>query len=445
MGTMLEQDFASGVFGEGTPPCLSLYQPTARHHPDNQQDPIRFGNLVKDLERSLLKQVSPDEAASLLEPFRELERDHDFWQHTLDGLAVLGARDQFHVYRLQQDVAPMAIVADSFHTKPLLRIRQSADRFQILALNRKSIRLFEGTQQDVDEVELANDVPATIEEALGSELTEPHLTVASYGSVSGAMAPATVTARGAGGAHSAMHHGHGGRKSQLEIDDERFFRAVDRAVLEHHSKVSHLPLILAALPEHQALFRSLSHNTFLLDEGLEVNPEALPSKEEFRRRARAVMEPRYKARTAALADKFQSARANGLGDESVHLVARAAVAGRVKSVMLEARREIPGRIDQETGAITRGQLDNPRIDDVLDDLAALVAGMGGDVVVVRQEEMPTSTGVAAIYRFGADGQPPSPLEEQTVDELYARAKKLRITGRSTMRKAELIEAIQAAS
>ncbi len=32
------------------PPCLSLYQATHRHRPDNQQDPIRFRNLVKELE-----------------------------------------------------------------------------------------------------------------------------------------------------------------------------------------------------------------------------------------------------------------------------------------------------------------------------------------------------------------------------------------------------------
>ena len=35
------------------PPCLSLYQPTHRRHPENQQDPIRFRNLVKELEASL--------------------------------------------------------------------------------------------------------------------------------------------------------------------------------------------------------------------------------------------------------------------------------------------------------------------------------------------------------------------------------------------------------
>ena len=35
------------------PPCLSLYQPTHRAHPQREQDPIRFRNLVKSLEESL--------------------------------------------------------------------------------------------------------------------------------------------------------------------------------------------------------------------------------------------------------------------------------------------------------------------------------------------------------------------------------------------------------
>lgn len=444
MATTLEQDLASGVFDDGDAPCLSLFQPTARHHPDNQQDPIRFGNLVKEMEHSLLQQLSPDEAAALLKPFHDLANDREFWQHSLDGLAVLGSRGQFHVYRLQRSVGPSAIVADSFHTKPLVRIQQSADRFQVLALGRDAIRLFEGTRDAVDEIELADGMPSTMEGELGSELTEPHSTVASYGNVSGARVPSTGTVRGVGGVYSAMHHGHGGRAPQVEIDDERYFRAVDKAVLQQHSQVSQLPLILAALPEHQGLFRSLSHNRFLVDEGIDVNPDALPSMDELRRRAWAVMEPEYTARIAALADAYGSARAKELGDENLHLVARAAAQGRVKTLMLEARREIPGRIDVDTGAVSHRQPDDPRIDDVLDDLGALVAGMGGEVVVVQKEQMPTTTGVAAVYRFGAELPVLDRLEEQTVDELYARAKAMKIKGRSSMRKAELLDAIQAA-
>ncbi|MFN2323765.1 MAG: hypothetical protein ABR510_12510, partial [Trueperaceae bacterium] len=87
---ILDEDFAAGIFDAGEAPCLSLYQPTNRHHPDNKQDPIRFGNLVKELEESLLQRLPKDEAQLLLEPFLTMADDRDFWNHTLDGLAVLG-------------------------------------------------------------------------------------------------------------------------------------------------------------------------------------------------------------------------------------------------------------------------------------------------------------------------------------------------------------------
>lgn len=50
---------------------------------------------------------------------------------------------------------------------------------------------------------------------------------------------------------------------------------MDRAITEYHSKPSALPLILAALPEHHAMFRTVSHNTLLPADGIEVNPEVL--------------------------------------------------------------------------------------------------------------------------------------------------------------------------
>jgi hypothetical protein len=122
----LDNDFAAGLLENCDPPCLSLYQPTHRHYPDNQQDPIRFRNLVKALEESLLKQFRKDEIWPLLKPLLALTNNFDFWNHSLDGLAVLSARGMFRVYKLQRPIAELAVVADSFHTKPLMRIRQSA-------------------------------------------------------------------------------------------------------------------------------------------------------------------------------------------------------------------------------------------------------------------------------------------------------------------------------
>ena len=364
------------------PPCISIYQPTYRGHPENKQDPIRFRNLVKTVEESLRQKYPTREVQPLLEPFEALAIDRGFWNHTLDGLAVLGASGTFLVYRLQRPVAELAVVADSFHTKPLMRIRQSADRYQVLGLSLTEIKLFEGNRDALDEIELAEGVPRTIDEALGEELTDPHQTVASYGGVRG----------------PAMKHGHGAKSDEADIDAERFFHVIDRAVLEHHSRTSDLPLLLAALPQHHHLFRKVSHNPFLMTEGIDAHPDSLPI-DELRDRAWGVVEPYYRARLAQLVEAFSETKSVGLGADEPAQVAEAAVAGRVETLLIEAERQIPGRIDAATGALELGELTHPKVDDILDDLGALVMDAGGRVVVVPAEQMPTPTGVAAIYRY----------------------------------------------
>lgn len=381
----LTSDFGSGILDRCDPPCLSLYQPTHRHHPGNQQDPIRFGNLVKVLEESLLQKYSKNEIRPLLEPFLALAGSREFWNHTHDGLAVLGAKGLFRVYKLSRPVTELAVVADSFHSKPLMRILQSADRYQVLGLNRNEIRLFEGDRDALDEIEPGHGVPRTISEALGNELTEPHQTVASYG--------------GTGGGHSPMHHGHGGKGPEIDSDAERYFRAVDRAVLEQHSQPSGLPLILAALPEHQNLFHEVSHNPFLMAESVDIHPDALPSIDDLRQRAWQLMEPRYLARLAALVEEFGQAKSQGLGDDKLGEVAKAVVGGRVATLLIEATREVPGRVDDATGDIEIDNLTHPEVGDVLDDLGTLALERGGQVVIVPTQQMPTKTGIAAIYRY----------------------------------------------
>ena len=149
---LLVNDYKSGLLEAAQPPCLSLYQPTHRTYPDKQQDPIRFRNLLRELEESLRREYATRDVRPLLEPFERLAEDTDFWRtRTLDGLAVLGAPDLFRVYRLQRAVPELAVVADSFHLKPLVRLLQSADSYYVLGLDRQQIRLFEGNRDRLDE------------------------------------------------------------------------------------------------------------------------------------------------------------------------------------------------------------------------------------------------------------------------------------------------------
>src|SRR4030042_4993805 len=123
--TLLTRELIQELLSVNRPPCLSLYMSTHRSHPDNIQDPIRFKNLVKQLEKSLLKQYSAIGVKELLEPFKTLGSNSEFWNHTLDGLAVLSATELFKVIRLPIVVEDQVVVADSLHTKPLLQYLQS--------------------------------------------------------------------------------------------------------------------------------------------------------------------------------------------------------------------------------------------------------------------------------------------------------------------------------
>lgn len=130
-----------------------MYQPTHLQHPENLQDPIRFRTLVKSLETGLRKEYPSHNIDALLKPFEALAEDSAFWNHTARGLAVFAADGFFRTYKLLRPVVELASVADNFHTKPLLRIVQSADSYQILSLNRRTFSIYEGNRDPLYEVQ----------------------------------------------------------------------------------------------------------------------------------------------------------------------------------------------------------------------------------------------------------------------------------------------------
>jgi hypothetical protein len=246
------------LIGHHESPCISLYQPTHRHHPDNQQDPIRFKNLTKRIEESLRQKFPTRETRELLAPFHDLAADEMFWNHTWDGLAMFAGPGVLRLFRVQRRLPELVVVAESFHVKPLLRYVQSADRYHVLALNRDHAAVWLGNRYALDTETLPADFPARLDQVMTNERAAPGTSIAS--SNAGVGSPKIV-------------HGHEDGKQDVEA--EKFFRAVDRAVVQYFTKPSGLPVVLVALPEHQALFRRISQNSKLLAEGIKVNPQAL--------------------------------------------------------------------------------------------------------------------------------------------------------------------------
>lgn len=356
-------------------PCVSVYQPTHRMHPDNAQDPIRFRNLVKQVEESLARAYRGRETRAVLGKLNDLAGDARFWNHTLDGVAVLASESRFDVFTVARTFPERVVVADSFHVKPLLRHVQSADRFRVLALSREKAVLFEGNRYGLDP-HAVEGFPVTLTELLGEEKTEPHRDKHS-----------------AGPGGQPVGHGQGSRKDEIDTDTERFFRGVAARLPGNGG-----PLVLAALAEHHAPFRAVCRHPDLLAGAVAGDPFAL-STADLRAKAWAAVEPAYLARLAKMSEDFGTAASRQQATADLSDAARAAVAGRVATLLIDADQVQPGTIDPATGAVKTGDLADPSVDDKLDDLAELVLKTGGDVVVVPGDRMPTKTGLAAVYRY----------------------------------------------
>lgn len=370
---------------------LSLYMPMARSFPDQEQNPVRYRNLLRKLrERADAHGDAVDPA--LLEPFEALVHDDDLWRSPRNGLAVISSDGFFKVFSLHQTVEEDVCIDQQPYLKPLLQISQSAGSYQVLCVTRDAVRLFKGDQNVLDEVELHPEVPRSLEQALGTELTDKNQTGNPHG-----------FSRAADRTSGAARHeaGGGGKQEEIDIDRERYFRAIDKAIVEHHSR-SGLPLILAALPRNQAAYRAISHNPLLLEEGVSLDPGLLDAAA-LRGHAAEIITRRHNLWLDSVLERYGAAQGKSLASTDIGEIGEAVFAGRVSVLMVQSDGSLPGVVDPESGAVTLQDqdagADTAAASDVLDQLIPRASRNGAEVVVLPAGLLPEQAAAAAVFRF----------------------------------------------
>ena len=379
----LDGGLLTNLLNDPQRPCVSIYMNTHEAGQQTRENPIRYKALLQEAHEELAR-ADRKLAEQLVGPAMSVVDDYEFWQHQLRALAVFVDRNKAQFVRLPRPVGrDLAAVADSFHVKPLVRQLHAPDRYQLLAITQKSVALYEGDRDHLDLVPLSPDVPRSLVEAIGGEV-RGNLNVSHYGGL----------------AHSGMFHGHHDNRDDRDMDLERYFRVIDRAIYDHHGKNSDLPLFLAADVDYHDRFRKVSHHPRLQAEGVRLNPEAVEvDAARLKQEMNKLIIPAMHARTREVFEHFGNAKAAGQGSDSLPAVAEAAAAGRVRTLIVNADQRVGGRIDPTTGAFTPADEADPRVDDALDDLAEMTLRTGGTVLIVPGDVHPTRTGVAAIFRY----------------------------------------------
>lgn len=375
--------FPNAFFNDKDAPMVSIYQETSRHLTDNKRDSLVFKNLVKSVEASLMKSHSKADIKPLMTMFTNIENESTFWSKTKEGIAIFATLDDCIIYNFNSKTETFAVVADSFHIKPLIEYHQLEKSYQFLDVDGQSFQILEGNQHHIKTIELDESLSTTMDEMLGKLHTDGYLTHGTYGGA---------------GSTKATYHGHGGKKDEVDIDLERFFRRVDKLVYDNVSKISKMPMILLSPEPHHALFFKSANNSFLEEKAIDGTYESMGS-DKLMAAIESYAKIEFDNKVDSLVEKFNQSKSNEESSDQLTEIVRAALSGRVETILLEKNKIIAGKIDRINKKIITKVLSDPATDDILDDLAQLVIEMGGDVLILDRKKMPTKQGAAAIYRY----------------------------------------------
>jgi hypothetical protein len=372
--------------------CASIYVPTFRSPPETKQNFPRLRNLLREAHTSLKTLAENDDAAKSLaadvEHFSK-QVNAEFLAGPLDGVVLFFSPDSARAFKLAAAFDERVAVGEQFVVSPLLDYLQGDGRYFVLAVSRKEVRLLEGNKRRLEKLEL-NELPKDLEEALNIDeyvrSTQFH----------------TESPGGRAGIDSGggIFHGHGGwdqgdKKNELAL----FFQRIDAALKARFTDES-VPLLFAGVEYLFPIFQEAVHYRGLVDQPITGNPEGW-NEQTLHEKAWPVVQARFDANRKTAIEQFGSLRAAGQASDQLDEALEAALAGRV-GTLLVARRSITSSLgsmvatDDASKAVDRSSAaaDNP-----IENAAAYTLINSGAVYMADDDEMPTPSPVAALYRY----------------------------------------------
>ena len=346
--------------------CLSMFLPDQRP------------GASTGTHRSVLRQLTREAQATIsgagewLEPLNALAEDEKLGVGG-PGLAVFCSALGVECYRAPDIKKAELVVASHFHLTPLLPLASTPRDLFILGISRKRMRLCRYASGAVTEVGWPEGVPVSLDAAEGGRLdsTGNH---ASTG-----VSPSAMLSVQFGSPNRPDHEGAGHHMTH-------FFRMVDARLAPILGKA---PLLLGGVAEEIAAYRRAAKYHPLLPEEISGSMERMTTSEI------AVL-----AHAAALAQYFaESAKAlaacHAIKDPLKKLndpltIVRPASAGRVHRLCVREGAVFAGQMSGELDLAKRDS------EDLINAAAAETLRTGGEVFVVRANQMPDELAIAAL-------------------------------------------------
>lgn len=371
-------------------PCVSIYMPTHVRGAEIQQDPIRLKNMLRQAVERLKSNwdMAEEDAEAMLQSGSVLLENEEFWRNQGHALALFFTPDTMYMHQLPMRIDEKLIVSNRFHLKPLLPLLSGDGTFYVLALSQNAVRLLQATRYSVREVELPEEVPTSLDEAMRFDDFEREGQMRTR---SGQAAPTSPK--------SGVGYGTGAAADDDKVLILRFFQQLSKGVTDILNE-GNAPLILAGVTYLRPIYEEANDYTHLIeDKGVDGNPENV-SNEDLREQAWAIIEPIFAQEQQDVRDEYMKAQDMEQAGNTIESVVPAAHYGRVSALFVALGQRQWGSFDADSNEVIQHDEKEPDDTDLVD-LAAVQSYLnGGRVYAVEPAQMPGGAQkVAAVYRY----------------------------------------------
>lgn len=348
--------------------CVSIYVPTSPVSQENEVARLELRNAADAAAGQLSEAgLSRPDIEAIVGHVEALTSDARFWTYLSHSLAVFLTREDVVTFRLPNELTATVQVSDRFHIKPLLRAVTFPHTALVLALSQKAARLIEITADSPPVVVEVPDMPASLEDAVGS-LDDPH--------------------------RSSFDRPSSGDAKRVRLT--HYARIVDQAVRPLLGG-GERPLILAAAEPLASIYRSVSSTTSLASQGLDGNPDDVEVTE-LASAARLVLDGIYADEIAQVREDLSENYPRDRVAYDTAEIARAVTFGAVETLLVDIDNQEAGLLDEADGGLTFAETDDAHDYGIGDEIARRALRTGARVLAVRADDIPGGGLVAALLR-----------------------------------------------
>jgi hypothetical protein len=336
--------------------------------PNPAESAARLKSALRSLRKKLAGRHTDTETADgLLAPMEQLAANLEMAPMRANSPIAFRSPGAFRHYWMRERLKEVAEVSERFQIRPLLAALAREQRFHLLAIGWRRVRLFRSAPGSTEEVRLEGIAPRSLHERLQTRSPD-HL----------------LESRVTGGPSMGSMQGRVfgiGSESEKEVDRfGHFLKEVERGVTSFLRRNAEPP-ILAGVEHDAAIYRRINTYPHLLEQAVHGSPDGLTAQNLHERACEIVSQCPSVPLKNALADyRRQSGAALVLGDAGA--IGKAAAEGRVAVLFLS----------ENAGA--GGQAGDPL------NMAALDTVLhGGWAFELNFAEMPVKESAAALLRF----------------------------------------------